>query len=136
MRFAQYTIVFFDGYCVLCNRSVQWLLHVDKNKVFYFASLQSDVSKDVLLHSGIDFIKKDSVILYHQKKFFVEAKAVQMILILLGYPYKLLGKFLFLIPLNFQNTIYRIIAKNRYRWFGHYTNCKIPSESLKNRILY
>ena len=44
------TIILFDGICNLCNGAVQFLLKRDKKKQFMFASLQSDASKNLLLH--------------------------------------------------------------------------------------
>ena len=31
--------------------------------------------------------------------------------------------------------LYRVIARYRYRWFGHYDECRLPSEPERRRFL-
>ena len=39
-------IVFYDGECGFCNRTVQFILKHERNQQILFSSLQSDFSKD------------------------------------------------------------------------------------------
>ena len=48
----QNPIVFFDGVCNLCNRSVNMILRADREKVFRFASLQGETAKNLLPDQG------------------------------------------------------------------------------------
>ena len=41
-------VVFFDGVCTLCQRSVRYLLKHDKNKRLKFTSLQGQYAKKIL----------------------------------------------------------------------------------------
>ncbi|WP_228376753.1 thiol-disulfide oxidoreductase DCC family protein [Chryseobacterium formosense] len=41
-------MVFFDGYCGVCNFWVQWILERDKKDRFLFASLQSEAGQRFL----------------------------------------------------------------------------------------
>ena len=41
-------IIFFDGYCNLCNGSVQFLIHQDPHARIMYASLQSSVAREML----------------------------------------------------------------------------------------
>ena len=41
-------LVFFDGECGLCDRTVQWLLNNDDNELLYFAPLQGEQAQRVL----------------------------------------------------------------------------------------
>ena len=41
-------IVFYDGYCVLCSKSIDFILSRDILAAFQFASLQSDFAQRVL----------------------------------------------------------------------------------------
>ena len=47
-------VIFFDGYCVLCNSSVDFLISRDKRDNFRFASLQSDKAAKILSEFDID----------------------------------------------------------------------------------
>ena len=41
-------IVFFDGYCSLCNALVDWLIRIDKSNQLKFASLQGETAAKLL----------------------------------------------------------------------------------------
>jgi len=45
-------IVFYDGYCVLCSRSIDFILSRDSLATFRFASLQSDFAQSTLPERG------------------------------------------------------------------------------------
>ena len=45
-------IVFYDGYCVLCSRSIDFILSKDSLATFRFASLQSDFAQKILPEMG------------------------------------------------------------------------------------
>jgi hypothetical protein len=45
---------------------------------------------------------------------------------LLGFPFSLLGIFR-LIPAALRDAVYDLIARNRKRWFGKTTKCRIPA---------
>lgn len=126
------TIVFFDGVCNLCNSSVQLLLKLDKDEVFSFSSLQSTYS-----HSTIPKdiqIEKDSIVLFKNECFYSEAEAVFEIVKSLDNWTKVLLVFK-VFPLNWNNVIYRWIAKNRYKIFGRKEECMIPDPNVRNRFL-
>ena len=59
-------IVFYDGYCVLCIKSIDFILSKDTLVAFRFASLQSDFAQKILPEKGypIANIKNLSNIVY------------------------------------------------------------------------
>ena len=126
------TIVFFDGVCNLCNSSVQLLLKLDKDEVFSFSSLQSTYSQSII-PKDIQ-IEKDSIVLFKNEHFYSEAEAVFEIVKSLDNWTKVLLVFK-VFPLNWNNVIYRWIAKNRYKIFGRKEECMIPDPNVRNRFL-
>jgi predicted DCC family thiol-disulfide oxidoreductase YuxK len=126
-------IVFFDGYCILCNGFVDFLLKVDKKQILSFASLQGETAKNVL--SAAHTEKTDSVIFKgDQNSISVKSGAVINILFSLGGLWKI-SRYMRFIPANLLDYIYDFIAKNRFKWFGKRNACRIPNESEKGRIL-
>lgn len=128
-------IVFFDGVCNLCNRSVQFILRHDRSRRFRFASLQSEAGmraqaemKNMGMHG------QDSVILYNKGKYYTQSSAVIRIGVLLGGIWFLAASG-WLLPRFVRNGIYRWIARNRYRWFGKKDSCMVPAPGLKERFL-
>jgi predicted DCC family thiol-disulfide oxidoreductase YuxK len=47
MNKAHNNIILFDGDCSLCNNTVQFIIKHDPNKIYKFASLQSDFATEV-----------------------------------------------------------------------------------------
>ncbi|WP_027136541.1 thiol-disulfide oxidoreductase DCC family protein [Gaetbulibacter saemankumensis] len=128
-------LILFDGVCNLCNYSVQYVIKHDKNNIFMFSTLQSDIAKTIITSHKIDIEKTDSILLYHRDKGIVtKSTAALKIAYHLKFPNNLLGVFL-VIPSSLRDGIYDFIAKNRYRWFGKRDRCMIPTPDLKSKFL-
>ncbi len=69
----------------------------------------------------------DSVVLIFRGQVFYESEAAIEVARQLQFPWYLAGAFR-IIPLGWRNRIYRWIARNRYRWFGKRTTCRIPTK--------
>lgn len=128
-------LILFDGVCNLCNRSVQYIIKHDKNAVFLFTPLQSNLGQDILNQFKIDPLKTDSILLYEdQKGISIKSTAILKILRSLGFPRNLMTLF-FIIPPFLRNMVYDQIAKKRYKWFGKRNQCMVPSPELSKRFL-
>jgi predicted DCC family thiol-disulfide oxidoreductase YuxK len=119
---ARQPIILFDGFCNLCNGSVDFLLKNDKKKQFSFVPLQSDEGK-LLINKHQIPVDTDSVVLIKSNRVYFESDAAVEIAGLLGYPWKLTSS-IKIFPKIIRNKIYRWVAKNRYRWFGKRQNCR------------
>ena len=128
------SIVFFDGVCILCNSSVQLILKNDCKQYFYFATLQSDVAKEVLLHLPEEIRQKDSIILRDKGRFYVQSAAALRIAYQLG-SWWYLTQILWIFPTFFRDYIYGLIARNRYKWFGKKEQCMLPDPKWTARFL-
>lgn len=128
------SIIFFDGVCNLCNSSVNFIIKHDKKKQFLFASLQSDVAKEILLQYNSKKIMLDSIILLENGLIYEKSTAALKISKHLNHGFYLLFIFIF-IPKFFRDSIYTYIAKNRYKWYGKKDSCMIPTKELKDRFL-
>jgi predicted DCC family thiol-disulfide oxidoreductase YuxK len=120
-------IVFFDGYCNLCNASVNWIMNRDKKEVFKFASLQGETALKLIANQSQNL---DSVVLFQNGKIHTHYKAVGLICKQLPFPYNL-GLVFYLLP----DYLYNWIAKNRYQWFGKKETCRLPTEAEKSKFL-
>lgn len=128
-------IVFFDGYCNLCNSVVDWLMRVDHKKAIQFASLQGTTARDLLkaeaLPQGLD---PNTVIYFRQGKQYNRSSAALMILWDLGGAWALSAP-LFLVPKFLRDLVYNLVAKTRYRVFGKKDTCRLPTPEERGRIL-
>ncbi len=109
-------IIVYDGVCNLCNSSCNFILKRDKQKQFRLVALQSDEAKELIENYAITE-NTDSVILIHKNTYFIESDAVIEISRLLPFPWNW-GVAFRIIPKNWRDSVYRQIAKHRYRWFG------------------
>ena len=126
-------IVLFDGVCNLCNRSVDFIIRNQKSHKLQFASLQSDVGKSIVNKSGLDEIP-DSVMLFVDGELLVRSDAALAISTYLKRPY-VYGIIFKYVPKILRDSVYNLIAKNRYRWFGKKEKCRVPSADERERFL-
>ncbi len=106
-------IVFFDGDCGLCQRSLQFLFKNDKRKLLRYAPLQGETAKELLPLSLRQ--NRQSVVFFDRGELFIQTRAIQNILKYLTSLWwlRLLLK---LFPSFLKNSIYNLIAKHRFRW--------------------
>lgn len=128
-------IILFDGVCNLCDQAVQFVIQHDKNDVFRFVALQSELGQEILKHIGINRVNIDSVILYEPgiAYYYKSTAAIEIAKSLGGFWH--LGTAFRIIPTGIRNQLYDYIAKNRYKWYGKKENCIITTEELKSKFL-
>jgi predicted DCC family thiol-disulfide oxidoreductase YuxK len=128
------SIVVFDGVCNLCNGVVQLIIRHDPDGYFQFASLQSDAGKTLLESHGINTLQPESVVLVRDGRVFTMSDAALEITRDLGFPLSVLYP-LIVLPKGLRDWVYKIVARNRYRWFGRRDACMMPTPDLKRRFL-
>ena len=133
-------IVLYDGVCALCNRLVQFILMRDSRDRFRFASLQSDFAARLLQRHGVVPGDMDTmyVVLHHElagERLVSRSDAAISVLRELGRGWSGIGIVLRALPLWLRNWAYNLVARNRYRTFGRYDSCPIPSEKDRHKFL-
>jgi predicted DCC family thiol-disulfide oxidoreductase YuxK len=126
-------IVFFDGYCSLCNGLVDWLMKVDKTGELKFASLQGENAKKLLEKNSMP-LDINTVIYLRDDQKYDRSTAILMIFSDVGGVWRLARVF-FIIPKFIRDLIYKLIANNRYRVFGKRNSCRIPTKQELDRLL-
>ena len=128
-------IILFDGVCNLCNSSVRYIIKRDKNDLFRFVALQSELGQKILNHLGISDRNIDSIVLYEPgRAYYYKSNAVIRIAGYLGGLVSLLTVFK-PFPIKIKDIIYDYIARNRYKWYGKKESCMIPTPELKAKFL-
>ena len=125
-------IIFFDGFCVLCNGFISFVFNRDKKRVFNFAPLQGKSARERLPPKCVDNYK--SVVYFANQRCEMRSSAVIEILLRMGGIYKL-AIVLKLFPRRLRDFVYDWIAKHRYRWFGRREQCRLPQPEDKGRML-
>lgn len=130
-------VIVFDGVCVLCNGWVRFLLKRDRGR-YRFASMQSDAGRALLAGHGLDPDDPASFLLVETQgaepgHAWTDSDAIRRVLTGLGGPWRI-AMLIALIPRFLRDPLYRMVARNRYRWFGT-TSCTVPAEAQRNRFL-
>ena len=126
-------VILFDGICNLCSGTVQFILKRDQEKKFLFASLQSAYGQDLLKQFDLPGDIFNSFILFDNGKVLTRSTAALKIFSQLrGWKWV---KVFRAVPKFIRDTVYNLIARNRYRWFGKKKECWLPTPDLKARFL-
>ncbi len=124
--------VLFDGHCVLCSRTVHFIIRRDKKDLFRFAPLQASGISGRLPGSWIPE-NNDSVILIENGRAWYRSSAILRIMRRLPFGWPLLY-LLVVIPVPVRDFFYKFVAGRRYKWFGKYDKCLVPDESIRNKF--
>lgn len=126
-------IVFFDGKCVMCNGFLDWMMTIDREAKLRVSPLQGETAQRLLPplpHNPEEW----SIYYLDETGLYSQSEAVVQILRRLGGIWAMfsIGG---VMPLALRDTIYRIVASNRYRILGKRDTCRIPSEEIQSRFL-
>lgn len=131
-------LVLFDGVCVVCNRSVDWLLRRDVRGRLCFAPLQGECAARV--RAALPGAIPDGLetIVYLDRsgespRLWLRSQAVAHILEELGGGAGL--RLLRLVPTPIADFAYALFARVRYPLFGRRDACRVPGPGERLRIL-
>jgi len=130
----EHPVILFDGVCNLCNKSVQYVIKHDEAQQFRFASLQSDAGRKLLQQYDLPTATFNSFVLISGSKAYTRSgAALRVARQLKGFTSLLYG--FIIVPKFIRDGVYKIIANNRYKWFGERKECMIPTPALQSRFL-
>jgi predicted DCC family thiol-disulfide oxidoreductase YuxK len=127
-------IVIFDGVCNLCNASVDFIIRQDTAGVFKVTANQHETGQRILREQGLDPSQVDTVFLYEAGHLYRRSTAALRIARRLGFPWSLLYAFI-VVPAPLRDAVYRVVANNRYRWFGQKETCRLPTSEERARFV-
>ena len=127
-------LILFDGVCKFCNGSVNFIIDHDSHKRFRFAPLQSELAHTILTRFGLPADDFDTMILVEDGRAYARSSAALRIAWWLGRWWSLLT-ILFAIPPFLRDEAYRLLAGNRYRWFGRMESCRVPTPEVRERFV-
>jgi predicted DCC family thiol-disulfide oxidoreductase YuxK len=141
-------IILYDGVCGLCNRFVQFVLKHDHAAQFRFATLQGQVAASILSRHNQNPSALDTLYVLVQQpgsagaestepleSLFARSDAVISVLRSLGGIWPSVALILRLIPLRIRDWGYNLVARHRYRIFGRFESCPLPSPETRGRFL-
>ena len=127
-------LILFDGVCVLCNRLMRFVLRHERHGEFFFAPIQSATGRRALAVHGQPVEDWDSVVVIDGASIYRKSAAALRLARALDAPWSWLVVF-GLLPPFLRDWLYERVARNRYRLFGRYDACRVPSPEECKRIL-
>ncbi|MBC8063945.1 MAG: DUF393 domain-containing protein [Chlorobia bacterium] len=133
-------IVFYDGLCGFCDRTVSYILQRDRDDRFRFAPLQRDLAEEILPKHGKNPKDLDTLYLLVDQGLPTErvldksSAAVHIGKTLGGFSrfgMTLVG----ILPKPIRDWGYDRVAKARYKLFGKMSACRIPSAQDRAKFL-
>ena len=129
-------VLLYDGVCGFCNKSVQTILTHDRKGSMKFAPLQSKYGQEVTARHNLGHI--DSVVFVDrssgEERVAIRSAAALQVAKYLGGWWRLLSVF-YVVPRPVRDFFYDLIAMYRYRFFGKYDSCLLPSPDVRARFL-
>lgn len=126
-------VLFFDGDCGLCSRSVRFLMARDRSHLLYFAPLQGETAARRVRKELQESL---STVVYERSggEVLVRSEAVLQALIDIGSRWRFFARAALCLPRGLRDAIYKLIADQRKNFFLS-NNCPLPSSDENQRIL-
>lgn len=127
------TIVYFDGVCGFCNKSVDFLLRHDKQGRLKFSPLQGETAARVLPIGLREDLQ--TMVVTKNGKTYRRSEAALQAAKELPWPWSAAAKVALWVPGFLRNGVYSLIARYRYKLFGKLPTCRLPSAEERSRFL-
>lgn len=127
-------VLFFDGDCAFCSKSVRTVARLDKAERVSFAPLQGKLAGE-LGFSGHAAKKGGTMVLLRERdgRVFKKSDAWIELARALGGWFRLLSLSRF-VPRVIRDRVYDWVADNRYRFLGENDTCALPDPGLMARL--
>ncbi|MES1940420.1 hypothetical protein T5B8_09261 [Salinisphaera sp. T5B8] len=127
-------VILFDGVCRLCNAWCRFILKYDTQRRFKLASVQSAEGQAILAHFGLPTDRFDTMLYVEGRNAYERSDAFLRVVVQLGGAWRLFAV-LRVCPRGVRDFVYDRIARNRYKIFGRYDACVLPSPDHAGRFL-
>lgn len=132
-------VLLYDGVCGFCNQTVQTILKHDRHGALRFAALQSHygqalIARYAALQNVDSLILLETSVKTGEERAFIRSTAALRLAVYLGGAWKLC-LVAYLLPASVRDALYDLFARHRYRIFGKYETCAIPSQEVRERFL-
>lgn len=126
-------VVFFDGVCGMCNKSVNLMMARDLHAKLKFAPLQGVTAERYVPKEIRE--KLNTFVFLQDGQLHIRTAAFIRILWVLGGIWALLGSLLWLVPSPLRDLGYRFVSRIRYRVTGKSESCRLPTAEERERFL-
>jgi len=123
-------IVVFDGLCNLCTGGARWLQRHPGDPPLHLVPMQSDQGRTLLAAHGYDPDDPLTFLVLDRGRCLAQSDAWIHLLVAAGGAWRA-AHAARMIPRGLRDVVYRLIARNRYRWFGRRSTCFLQQPSIE-----
>lgn len=127
-------VILFDAVCKLCNRWSRFIIRFDTAHRFKLCSVQSAQGQAILRWFGYPLDHFETMLLIQGDQAISKGDAFLAIVRQLPFPWPLLT-ITRVFPRKMRDWCYDRVALNRYKLFGKYAVCVLPSVDHDQRFL-
>ncbi len=135
-------LVIYDGQCGFCNRTVRWFLRRDHHDRLRFAPSDSPKVMEIMgrYSAQVSELSPTTILVIRapglsSEQVLVRSDAAAALLAALPSPWPAIAKVFQWIPRPLRDLGYRIIAHWRYRIWGRFDTCPIPTPQERAHFL-
>lgn len=127
-------LIVFDGECVLCSGFYRFMLKHDHSQRFAFATAQSRIGQQLYHALCLPMQDFETNLVITNGAIYQRLDAFAAAMHALGGIWHLPALLRFL-PCGLKDFAYHRIARNRYRIFGRYDTCMLPTQAHRARFV-
>lgn len=118
-------VIVFDGICHVCSGWIRFLGRHRIDPPFRLLPMQSAAGKALLVQFGIDPKDPATFLVLDRGRQLTESDATIHVIATLGGLWQM-AQLARIVPRRWRDAAYRLLARNRYRWFGRRCACYLP----------
>jgi predicted DCC family thiol-disulfide oxidoreductase YuxK len=118
-------VIVFDGICHVCSGWIRFLGRHRIDPPFRLLPMQSAAGKALLIAYGIDPEDPATFLVLDRGRQLTESDAAIHVITALGGFWRT-AHLARIVPQPWRDAAYRLLARNRYRWFGRRGTCYLP----------
>ena len=122
----------FDDVCVLCSGGASFLMRHDRDGAIAFTSAQGEIGRALYRH--YEMAMDDTYLFLADGRAYSMSEGYFQLAKRLGGIWRL-SAIARIVPRPVRDFVYRMIARNRYRWFGKTRACALLTPEQKARLL-
>jgi predicted DCC family thiol-disulfide oxidoreductase YuxK len=127
-----FPVVFYDGDCGFCNRSVQFILDHERDTTIHFCALQSEVAQRFFQEHQFPQPDLSTFYFWNGSQLFERSSGALKVISYLKAPYSWLRIFI-IVPRFLRDGVYNWIAKRRHKLANQ--QCALPTPEQRKRFL-
>jgi predicted DCC family thiol-disulfide oxidoreductase YuxK len=118
-------LLVYDGYCHLCSGWARFMARHPLSPPFQLVAMQSEAGRALLSANGIDPEDPATFLVIDAGRVLRESDGAIHVVTVFGGAWRCFA-LARVIPRGLRDALYRLLARNRYRWFGRREVCYLP----------